>query len=511
MKMPKIVVVGGGSSGWIAATTLLGVPGAEVTVIESPNTPIIGVGESTIDGFIDWMNLVGISPEEMMKDTDASYKLAIKFEDFLEPGHSFYYPFGTQGIDKKKYENWEKRRIVCPEEHKSFVDTFCPNMALVRHNKMKKDSKTFNHNCHALHFDASKFGPWLREKYCKPRGVTHIQMEVTDIKVGDIGIEWIVLSNGEKVTADLFIDCTGFKSMLLEGALQVPFKDYSNVIPNNMAWSTHLPYIDKEKELTGLTTCTTLENGWAWNIPLWSRIGAGYVYSKKFVTDDEALDEFKNHIRKNGRDPESLSYKKISMKNGIHEKIWHKNVVAIGLAAGFIEPLESTGLWFTHQFAYMLLRILYRGALPSQHDRDMFNKTCQMQWDKTVYFVALHYALSARRDTKYWRSIGDTSFPLDEKFLWDSCQVEERFGGNWPGLNCIVHGLEYHFFDETYYWTRAFPKNANWKEFFKQEFIGLDYDYKMWEIEVETAPRLIDVLEKIHSSKTSPVLPSLPE
>ncbi len=509
--MPNFVIVGGGSSGWIAATTLLGVPGAEVTVIESPNTPIIGVGESTIDGFLDWMNLVGICPEDMMKDTDATYKLAIKFEDFIEPGHSFYYPFGTKGIEKHKYEIWAKRRIFSPEEHKSFTDTFCPNMALVRENKFKMDSDTFQHNGHALHFDACKFGKWLCDKYCKPRGVKHVQMEVTDVRVGEIGVEYVTLSNGEKITGDLFIDCTGFKSMLLEGALKIPFKDYSNVIPNNMAWATHLPYIDKEKELTALTTCTTLENGWTWNIPLWSRIGAGYVYSNKYVTDEEALQEFKNHIKKNGRDPDTLSYKKIYMKNGIHEKIWHKNVVAIGLAAGFIEPLESTGLWFTHEFVYSLLRILYRGAMPSQHDRDMFNKICMLQWEKTVYFVALHYALSARRDTKYWLNVGETTFPLDDKFLWNSFQKEDRFGGDWPGLNCIVHGLEYYFLDETYVWTRAFPKKSNWKEYFKTDFAVLDTDYKRWESEVSDAPKLIDVLTKIHSSKINCDLPSIQE
>ena len=199
------------------------------------------------------------------------------------------------------------------------------------------------------------------------------------------------------------------------------------------------------------------------------------------------------------------------MKNGIHEKIWHKNVIAIGLAGGFIEPLESTGLWFTHEYASMLLRILYRGVAPSQHDRDIFNRTCQLQWDKTVYFVALHYALSARRDTAYWKSIGETSFQIDDKFIWDSCTVESRFGGSWPGLNCIVHGLEYYFFDETYFWTRAFPKKTNWKEYFKQDFIALDQNYKLWENEVQNAPRLIDVLEKIHSAKIDPDHPLSPE
>lgn len=498
MFLMKIVVVGGGSSGWMAAATLLGLPNADVTLVESPTVPIVGVGESTISGFVDWMNLLGINPEDMMKDTDASYKLAIKFEDFLGPGHECYYPFGTTIFDKKKYPTWERRRIISPETHVPFADTFFANMALVRTNKMKKDSQNFQHNCHALHFDSSKFGPWLRDNYCKPKGVKHIQMDVTNIEVGDEGIKWLELSDGLRVEADLFIDCTGFKSMLLEGALGVPFVDYSNVIPNNMAWATHMPYLDKEKELVSYTNCTAIENGWVWNIPLWSQIGTGYVYSDKFVTDDQALDEFKSHIKKSGRDPETLEYKKIKMRNGIHEKVWHKNVVAIGLAAGFIEPLESTGLWFTHEFAYALLRILYRGAPMGQHDQDIFNRNCKMQWDQTVDFVTLHYALSARRDTEYWRAIGSTIYPVEHNFVFASYNITERWYSDWPGINCIVHGFEYHFLDETYFWMHAFPKQYDWKAHFNPEFKMLELEQSKWYDEIKTAPSLMDILRIIH-------------
>lgn len=496
--MVKFVIVGGGSSGWISAATLLGVPNSEVTLIESPTTPTIGVGESTISGFIDWMNLVGINPEDMMKDTDASYKLAIKFEDFLGPGHECFYPFGTHMISKEKYSTWCKRKVISPEMSVPFADTFFANMALVRTNKMKKDSEKFQHNNHALHFDAAKFGVWLRENYCKPRGVKHIQQDVVNIEIGDEGIRWLELSDGSKIDAELYIDCTGFKSILLEGALGVPFVDYSNVIPNNMAWATHMPYIDKEKELVTYTNCTAIENGWVWNIPLWSQIGTGYVYSNKFVSDDEALNEFKNHIRKSGRDPETLVYKKIQMRNGIHEKVWHKNVVAIGLAAGFIEPLESTGLWFTHEFAYALARLLYRGAPMGQHMQDIFNKNCAMQWEQTVNFVTLHYALSARRDTEYWRNIGRMSFPVEPTFVFASYNTTERWYSEWPGINCITHGFEYSFMDDTYIWSHLYPKKYDWKKHFDPEFKMLELERTKWYDEMKDAKPLLEVLRGIH-------------
>lgn len=492
------VIVGGGSSGWIAATTILCGPHSKITVIESPKTPIIGVGESTIDGFIDWMNMVGIHPEDMMKDTDASYKFAIKFQDFAHKGHESYYPFGVPPkFDKNTYASWARRKIICPERHKSLEDTFFPAMSAIRQGKFKNDTNYFNHNSLALHFDATKFGKWLWEKYCKPKGVERIQQEVVNIDVNDDGVNYLELDNGEIIKGDMYIDCTGFKSLLLEGALKVPYLDYSNVIPNNMAWATHLPYIDKEKELVAYTNCTAVDNGWIWNIPLWSRIGSGYVYSNKHTSDEAALVEFKEYIRKNGRDPESLQYKKIPIKNGIHEKIWHKNVVAIGLAAGFIEPLESTGLWFSHEFSHMFLRLLYRGLPLNQYEQDLFNKACKSQWDETTEFVCLHYALSKRRDTGYWLDVAKRNYQISIDMI-RSTFTKSRWHSNWPGINCITHGWGYDFYDPTHFCMYTFPKNLNFKELYKGDFDMLDMYMSRWYTEIQDAPKLIDVLRRIH-------------
>ena len=266
-----------------------------------------------------------------------------------------------------------------------------------------------------------------------------------------------------------------------------------------MAWATHMPYIDKEKELVSYTNCKTMDNGWMWNIPLWSKIGTGYVYSNKFVTDEGALQEFKEQIRKTGRDPEILEYKKIPIRNGIHEKIWEKNVVAIGLAAGFIEPLESTGLWFTHEFAYSLLRILFRQAHASQFEQDMFNKQCDIIWNQTVDFVALHYALSSRGDTPYWKSIKSVKYNISENFIHASFDVGRRWFSDWPGINCITLGFEYHFFDETYFWTHAYPKNIKVLQDNTHTQLGLlDVQRQKWVQEIENEPSFFEALRKIH-------------
>ena len=246
----------------------------------------------------------------------------------------------------------------------------------------------------AFHFDATKFALWLKEHYCIPKGVKHIKEEIISIEEDNNGIK----SLNNKHKADLYIDCTGFASLLLGKTLKEPFESYADLLPNNSAWATRMPYKNKEKELVTYTNCTAIENGWVWNIPLWSRIGTGYVYSDKFVSDDDALKQFKKHLK-----TEELDFKKIKMKVGIHKRIWVKNVVSIGLSAGFIEPLESNGLFSVHEFLMILLRNMKRENI-SQWDRDNFNYQTKLLFRNFAEFVALHYALSHRDDTEYWKS-----------------------------------------------------------------------------------------------------------
>ena len=191
--------------------------------------------------------------------------------------------------------------------------------------------------------------------------------------------------------------------MLLGDALKVPFQPIKG-LPNNKAWATRIPYRDREKELRPFTNCTALENGWSWNIPLWTRIGTGYVHCDKFVDKETALKEFKTHLKNTwGGDVESLEYRYIHMRTGIHERLFEKNVVAIGLSAGFIEPLESNGLFSVHEFLIELVRNLRRGEI-TQWDRDNHTFACKTIYEGFEEFVGLHYAMSTRNDTPYWKA-----------------------------------------------------------------------------------------------------------
>lgn len=414
VKTDKIIILGGGSAGWMTAATMIKMyPKKDITLIESPDTPIIGVGESTLGQINNWLSLLDIKDEDFMPHTDASYKLSIRFEDFYQKNDKgFHYPFGFPIEDNLSWgkQNWfikkHLNKKISNSDYANFIST---NMALVNNNTIfkNKDNELLGFdfkNDTAYHFDAIKFGAWLRDHYCIPRGVKHIVEDIKTIKTNKNGI---VSLNKHK--ANLYFDCTGFKSVLMN-KIGAKFKDYSDLLPNNKAWATRVPYKDKKKQLKPYTNCTAIENGWVWNIPNWERMGTGYVYSDKYVTDKTALKEFKNHLDSKGHDYSKSDFKNIKMRVGRFDDIFYKNVCSIGLSAGFIEPLESNGLLSVHEFLMYFLNVLERHDGITQYDKDCFNEKCSKLFDKFTDFVAEHYAFSERDDTKYWQDISNRNF-----------------------------------------------------------------------------------------------------
>jgi tryptophan halogenase len=415
----KIVIVGGGSAGWMSAALLSkAFPNKNIRLIESPKFPTIGVGESTLVAIRDFCKFLEVDEKDFMSFTDASYKMAIRFTDFYDvDSGSFYYAFGVPFMEgtRQGIRDWLWRKALEPNTPvQDYIKTYFPHSAMFDSNKfsLNKSGQFANYipeNDVAYHFDAVKFGLWLKERYCLPRGVELISATVDTITTNNDGVETLNLDTGEQISADLFIDCTGFKSLLLEETLGVKFNSYADILPNNKAWACQVPYLEQEKEMQNFTGCTALGNGWCWNTPLWSRIGTGYVYSDKHITDEEALEEFKEYLCSDKmvvprtRDQlDNLTFRQVPFRVGIHERLWEKNVVAIGLSAGFIEPLESNGLYSVHEFLFKLLKCLQRKTY-TQWDRDVFNTACIGMFRNFAEFVALHYALSVRDDTDYWR------------------------------------------------------------------------------------------------------------
>ena len=449
--MNNIIIVGGGSAGWMTAATLISqFPGKNITLIESLNTSTIGVGESTIGGIKSWIELLKINEKEFISLTDASYKLSIKFTDFYKEGEFFHYPFGLPNLEDNKCQlnDWWFKKFLHPDTpYSDYVDCIYPQMALVNQNKCFSNENNeipFNFKKDtAYHFDAGKFAIWLKNNYAMPRGVKHLEEDIISIEQDENGIK----SLNNKHKADLFIDCTGFKSLLLGENLKEPFESLTDLLPNNSAWATRIPYKDKQKELVTYTNCTAIQNGWVWNIPLWSRIGTGYVYSDKFISDEDALIQFKQYLKK-----EDLEFKKIKMRIGIHNRLWVKNVCAIGLSAGFIEPLESSGLFTVHEFLLNLVRSLQREKV-SQWDKDNFTFQCKLKFKNFAEFVALHYALSHRTDTPYWQANFNKQWSEDiinlkqnivDTFLNASIRKDSvNFFNEKGGFHCIAAGMHW--------------------------------------------------------------------
>jgi tryptophan halogenase len=428
----KIVIVGGGSAGWMSASMLIKeFPNYEIVLVESPDTPTVGVGESTINGIKQFCNYLGINEKEFLSFTDGSYKLAIQFKDFDKlNSRPFLYPFGhpVVGGTNRGVQDWLIKKYVLPETPvQDLAESFFPAALMVKHGVFFNNLNYsvvdgFNQNIGvAYHFDATKFAFWLRDHYALPKGVTHVIDHVSQIDTENRSVSRLVLKSGQVISGDLYVDCTGFSSKLLGEALQEEFIDYSDLLPNNRAWATQVKYIDKEKELKPVTTCTAIQNGWVWDIPLWSRIGTGYVYSDKFITPEDALEEFKNYLQsdkvdcpKSKEQIDTLVFKDVKMRVGIHKKTWVGNTVAIGLSAGFIEPLESSGLYTVHEFLFQLVRALSRGN-PSAWDIETYNTAIFRLFNEFAEFVALHYALTKRDDTEYWRAITRKDFMAHAK------------------------------------------------------------------------------------------------
>ena len=415
----RIIICGGGSAGWMTAAVLSNqFPEKEIALVESPDIPVVGVGESTLGTINSYLSMLGLEDKDWMADCQATYKLGIKFTDFYKKDDAYYYPFGIKDMQNTQAgaTDWYVKKTLNPETPTNdFYESFYSTMPFIYDNKIydNEDGQLPNFSFKtdtAYHIDAIQFGHMLRDKVAIPNGVVHIQDKIVKIEKDNEGyVGHLELKNGDSLEADLFIDCTGFKSLLLGGAMDEFFEDFSDWLPNKKAITCHVPYTDKDLEMENVTNCTAWDNGWIWNIPLYNRIGAGYVYDAGMINPQEAEQEFKDYLNSDrmkvhnpNRSDDIEKFDHIDIKNGVHHRCWVNNVVGVGLSYGFIEPLESTGLLSVQEILLRLCETLHYHQVNRAHT-DHFNYVIKQIMTGFKHFVQYHFSLSSRRDTEYWR------------------------------------------------------------------------------------------------------------
>ncbi|MEL6345532.1 MAG: tryptophan halogenase family protein [Myxococcota bacterium] len=404
----SILVVGGGSAGWMSACYLKkSFPDIDVTLIEAPTVPRIGVGEATIPNLQTafWDHL-GIPEEEWMKSVNASFKMGIKFVDWSrnpDPDRDdyYYHLFGVMpecdGVPLSHY--WVKNRLLGGEGER--LDYACykePMMTDAAVSPRYLDGRRAAH--YAWHFDVQKMAAFL-QKVSEDLGVKYQTGYVESVSQNERGfITDVKTRDGRTLSADMFIDCTGFRSVLLGKMLGEEFIDMSDQLLCDSAVATRLPYNERNTGPVPYTTATALRAGWCWNIPLLDRFGTGYVHSSDHTTMDEAVEEFAGHL---GVDPDKQEWRKIRFRVGRMKRSWVKNCVAIGLSSNFLEPLESTSLYLTYGALYQLCRFFpdrsFSPALAEQ-----FNNEIAYGYDDCKDFVQMHYITTRRDDTSFWRA-----------------------------------------------------------------------------------------------------------
>lgn len=415
MKVDKILIVGGGSAGWMTAAALAyKFPEIKLTLVESKRIGTIGVGESTLGHINRYFDMLDMRPEEWMPECNATFKASIQFTDFREKDSVFQYPFGglhsPLGLEVQNFFDCQAL-LDNPFEPEDLARTFSLNGYMAEKNKMSYESMPEQGFIPELdiayHMDAAEFGEYLRKRFCD--NVEWIDGVVSDVIHDNGEIIGIELESGDYYEADLFIDCTGFKSLLLEkvaGSEYVPFK----TLLNDRAIAARIPYKDeddKRSKMNIYTDCKALSAGWAWRTPLWSRMGTGYVYSSKFLSQEEAEAEFRKEVDWDGE------VNHIFIKHGYHKQAWKNNVIGVGLSYGFIEPLESTGLLTIHENIIALVEILARrNRKVNSFDRQQFNDSAYELIRGMSDFVALHYGMSLRDDTPYWNHVTTIEYDI---------------------------------------------------------------------------------------------------
>jgi tryptophan halogenase len=409
-RIRKIAIVGGGTAGWMAAAILaraLPGVGCAITVVESPEIGIVGVGEATIPPIIDLLRFLSIDEADFIRHTQATYKLGIKFIDWARVGQSYWHPFGTFGVSINRrpfFHAWQKAQAegLGPR----FAD-FSLCAALGEENRFRLPDPGAGEPVsglrYALHFDAALVGKYLRA-YAERLGVTRREATVADVTQRPDGfLEELVFSDGSRLGADLFLDCSGFRGVLIEQKLKTGYIDWTDVLPCDRAVAAPT---ERMGPRAPYTQSKARAAGWQWRIPLQHRVGNGYVYSSAHISDDEAAADLVSTVGETLlAEPRLLRF-----TTGRRKKFWNRNCVALGLASGFLEPLESTSIHLVMSGVYNLLDH-FPDKTFDQANIDSYNGQLIEEIEQIRDFIVLHYCATQRTDTPFWEYCRTMAIP----------------------------------------------------------------------------------------------------
>jgi tryptophan halogenase len=400
-RIRSVLIVGGGTAGWMAAAGLskaLDGLGIEIRLVESGRIGSIGVGEATLPPILDFIRQLGIREDELVRDVKATFKLGISYRDWTQPGHFYFHPFGpiAAGLGNIPFSAYWLKMYLAGKAA-SLEEYSIQAMAAMKGRftrPVHAPNTPLNKLTYALHFDASQFARYLR-KYAEARGVKRTEAEVTGVslRASDGFVESVTLDSGESIKADLFLDCSGLRGELIERGLKTGYEDWSHWLPCDRATVVHS---ESGTTLDPYTQVTAREAGWQWRIPLQHRNGNGYVYSSAFSTDEAAQQLLLKSL------PTSVIGEPMTLRftPGRRRKSWSRNVVALGLAAGFLEPLEATSIHLIQRGIAMLLKFFPDRDFAAA-DIERYNQILEVEFGRVRDFLLLHY-MHTKREEAFW-------------------------------------------------------------------------------------------------------------